>query len=302
MRESRTDQHYLVVASMFKDEGPYLAEWVSHHLAHGVDHILLYDNASSDNGASEVQPWVDSGHVTLIDWPEPKVAGSQYRAVHHSLELMRERTRWIAFLDIDEFLFSPVGKSVPGVLRTFEDEVGVDVHWVCYGSSGYLQRPEGSVRDRYVYRAPIQFMRNRQFKTIVDPRAAIKRRPKSHEWQFHDGRRSVNEARISLAYEGSFRDRLEQRLHRHLPALHRWLAEHFPLRFSYFFVIMRPVSADLLRINHYAVKSREEFAEKQVRHGELRSDKYSDSYFEYHDRNEVLDPILSASPSKDLLR
>jgi Glycosyltransferase family 92 len=302
MGESPRFQYYLVVASMFKDEGPYLAEWVSHHLAQGADHIVLYDNGSSDNGASEVKRWIDSGHVTLINWPEPKSEGSQYRAVHHSLELMRERARWITFLDTDEFLFSPGGASLPTVLRAFEDEVGIDVHWICYGSSGHLKKPVGSVRESYLYRAPIQFMRNRQFKTIVDPREAINRKPRQHDWQFRNGRRSVNEARMPLAYRGSLRDRWEQHLHRRLPSLHRWLAERFPLHFSYYFVIMRPVSADILRINHYVVRSRQEFAEKQSRHGAHRADKYSESFFNYHDRNEVLDPILSPRQNQELRR
>lgn len=292
--------YYLVVASMFKDEGPYLAEWVSHHLAQGVDHIVLYDNASADGGTAAVQPWIDSGHVTLFSWPEPKTSGSQYAAVHHSLDLMKDRARWLAFLDIDEFLFNPTGNDVPAALRSYEDEVGVDVHWICYGSSGHAEKPEGSVRDSYLYRAPIQFMRNRQFKTIVDPRAAIKKKPRNHEWQFQGNRRSVNEARVSLAMKGSLRDRLEQRLYRSVPTLHRWLAERFPLRFSYYFVIMRPVSAATLRINHYVVKSRREFIEKQIRHGAHRADKYSDSFFRYHDRNEVRDPILASIGSEAL--
>lgn len=302
MSEPTSYQHYLVVAAMFKDEGPYLAEWVGHHLAQGVDHIVLYDNASSDDGASQVQPWVDSGHVTLIHWPEPKTKGSQYAAVHHSLDLMRDRARWIAFLDVDEFLFNPTGNDVPGALRSFEDEVGIDVHWVTYGSSGHVEKPAGSVRDSYLYRAPIAFKRNRQFKTVVDPRAAVKRKPRTHEWQFHGGRRSVNEARMSLDTVGTIGDRLERRLHRHLPSLHRWLAERFPLRFSYYYVIMRPVSAATLRINHYVVKSRQEFAEKQRRHGADRADKYSESFFRYHDRNEVWDPILSSTRNQGLQR
>jgi hypothetical protein len=40
------------------------------------------------------------------------------------------------------------------------------------------------------------------------------------------------------------------------------------------------------------LKSRQEYSEKQVRHGGKA--KYSEEFFAYHDRNEVFDPILSA--------
>ena len=51
------------------------------------------------------------------------------------------------------------------------------------------------------------------------------------------------------------------------------------------------MSVDLLRINHYAVKSREEFRRKaRLKRPKKR---YAGlDYFAYHDRNDVLDPIL----------
>ena len=298
MTEKATYQYELVVAAMFKNESPYLAEWVSHHLEHGASHIVLYDNGSTDNGRAEVQPWIDSGEVTLFDWPELKTEGAQYNAIHHSLGLMRQRARWITFLDLDEFLFSPLGLPLPDVLSEFSGEVGIDVHWVCYGSSGHISTPSGSVRDNFIRRAPLQFKRNRQFKTIINPREAVKRIPGSHEWSFQGGKAAVNELRRRLNVPVSFSDRIEQKIRMVFPRVHRWLAVHFPISFSYFHLIVRDVSVEKLRINHYIVKSREEYMEKQVRHGVSREDKYSKSFFTYHDRNEVLDPILSSSPKQ----
>jgi hypothetical protein len=300
--DKATYQYELVVASMFKNESPYLAEWVSHHFEHGADHIVLYDNGSTDDGRAKVQPWIDSGEVTLFDWPQLKTEGAQYNAIHHSLDLMKQRARWITFLDLDEFLFSPLGVPLPEVLSEFSEEVGIDVHWVCYGSSGHISTPSGSVRDNFVRRAPLQFKRNRQFKTIINPREAVKRIPGNHEWTFQGGRAAVNERRRPLEVPISLRDRIERKIRKIFPLAHRWLAVHFPLSFSYFHLIMREVSVEKLRINHYIVKSKEEFMEKQVRHGVSRGDKYSQSFFTYHDRNEVLDPILSSRPNQGYQR
>jgi hypothetical protein len=148
----------------------------------------------------------------------------------------------------------------------------------------------------------LQFKRNRQFKTIVNPREAVRRIPGSHEWSFQGGRAAVNERRCPLEVPISLRDRIERKIRKIVPLAHRWLAVHFPLSFSYFHLIMREVSVEKLRINHYIVKSKEEFIEKQVRHGVSRGDKYSQSFFTYHDRNEVLDPILSSRPNQGYQR
>ena len=59
------------------------------------------------------------------------------------------------------------------------------------------------------------------------------------------------------------------------------------------------VSVGRLRINHYAVRSRQEFGEKLARHAasDLAADgtsRLQRGYFAYHDRNEVDDPILAS--------
>jgi hypothetical protein len=52
---------------------------------------------------------------------------------------------------------------------------------------------------------------------------------------------------------------------------------------------VRHVSVERLRLNHYAVRSRQEFQQKTVRHDSAR---LAPRYFAYHDRNEVHDPAL----------
>jgi len=52
---------------------------------------------------------------------------------------------------------------------------------------------------------------------------------------------------------------------------------------------VKQVSAERLRLNHYAVRSRQEFEQKTARHG---SSRLAPRYFAYHDRNEVHDPAL----------
>ena len=48
----------IAVCAIFKDEAPYLLEWLAFHKMIGVDLFFLYDNDSSDGG-SELIPRSD---------------------------------------------------------------------------------------------------------------------------------------------------------------------------------------------------------------------------------------------------
>ena len=285
-------KYYLTIAAMFKDEERYLHEWITFHLSRGVEHIYLYDNSSTDNSHAVIAPFTASGDVTLIDWPKPITEGSQTDAANDALMRAKLASRWLAFIDIDEFLFSPL-EHLPTVLREYENEVGIEVNWVCYGSSRHISTPSRSVRESFLYRAPLSWQRNRQFKCIVQTEAATEKTPFDHLWKFSGDQRSVNEERKVLGKEHSFFFRFERWLHERAPRIHQKVSWKFPLRFNPYFRINRPVSVRRLRINHYIVRSAEEYAQKQARHGDHRKGAYSEEFFRYHDRNEVYDPIIA---------
>ncbi len=59
----------LAVVAIMKCEGHYVKEWLDYHLLAGVDHFFIYDNDSPDNQREVVQPYIDAGLVTYIDYP-----------------------------------------------------------------------------------------------------------------------------------------------------------------------------------------------------------------------------------------
>ena len=54
-----------IACPMFKDEEGFLSEWVAYYQMHGFDHITFYNDGSIDNSFVELQPWIDSGFVTI---------------------------------------------------------------------------------------------------------------------------------------------------------------------------------------------------------------------------------------------
>ena len=68
-KKKRDTKYYCSICAIFKNESPYLREWIEYHLMIGFDHLYLYNNFSSDNYKEVLQPYIDKNAVTLIEWP-----------------------------------------------------------------------------------------------------------------------------------------------------------------------------------------------------------------------------------------
>jgi hypothetical protein len=236
-------RYRLSICAIFKDEAPYLEEWLTFHEGVGVDHFYLYDNQSSDDFRTVLAPWIAAGKVTLTDWPGPV---AQVAAYNHCLPRARRETRWLAFSDIDELLFSPRERSLPRVLEDYADVRALFVYWRVFGSSGHRTRPGKPMVEAYTWRLddagsevlnPHNSLgRPRQGKSIVDPR------------------------RIP-------------RMNVHRPEIRqKWILDE---KRRWQFGDDVPISCDILRVNHYWSRSIAEMAEK-VERGNAASGKPRD--------------------------
>ena len=273
---------HLSICAIFKDEAPYLPEWIEFHRLVGVERFFLYDNGSSDGGREVIEPWVRASVVSVADCSIPLGEGGQNWAYADALRRARGRTRWLAFIDLDEFLFSPGPAALPDVLREFEAHPGVVINWQVYGSSGLTARPNGLVIESFVKRAKVQWVRNRRVKSIVNPERAV--RPIGpHFFAYANGALAVTEDHepVRVIERRVWARRMRRGLAR-LPLIE---TDPYAMRHS----SVERVSVGRLRLNHYAVRSRQEFEQKTARHG---SSRLAPRYFAYHDRNEVHDPTL----------
>ncbi len=178
----------LAVCSIFKNEAPYFAEWLEFHELSGVQHFFLYDDGSTDDFMPILQPWIDRGLVTV------RKAGHrrQVAVYNHCLRHGARRARWVAFIDLDEFLFNPSGEELPSVLEKYSGCSGVFVHWILFGSNGHVRPPAEGVLRSYTKSMSIESAirddfdheprgtsdggtssRARNGKSIVDPRAVV---------------------------------------------------------------------------------------------------------------------------------
>jgi Glycosyltransferase family 92 len=220
---------YLAACTIYRDAADYLAEWVEVHLLMGVERFFLYDNGSTDHHRDVLAPYVEEGRVEIHDWPTPFLRErgrprAMVTAFEHCVRTYVRDARWIAFLDVDEFLFSPTGMRLSEVLRDYEQHPGVVVSRAEFGPSGHVTRPPGLVIENYLQRVAMGPDGEAWIKSIADPRR-VSRCLGSHSFVYRDG--------WAVDEDGRPLD---------------------PLRFRR----RKPVSWDRLRVHHYRARSEEE--------------------------------------------
>ena len=211
----------IVICAIFRNEAPYLREWIEFHRIVGVEHFYLYQNLSEDDWDSVLRPYVNDGVVEIKDWPI--MPPSQRPAYQDFINSHRGKSMWAAFIDIDEFLFSPTFPTLPEALQQAPGQWGaVGVNWMCFGASGQEQRMLGPVIERFTLRPADEFGANVHIKSIVRMDCVDSTAGDAHHFNVYGGTFSECGERIP----GPFTAR---------PS-HRWL-----------------------RINHYLTKSRQEY-------------------------------------------
>jgi hypothetical protein len=192
--------HYeLSICSIFKNEVPYLKEWIEFHKLQGVEHFFLYNNNSSDNYLEILEPYVNLKQVTLIDWPytyEPAqnrndrvswVKDVQRGAYNHCIQHYGKETAWLAVIDIDEFLFCVDGVSLPIFLNKYKQYGAVCVNWLLFGTSYVKDIPSNALMIETLVRcAPKYEWRNRAVRSIVQPQH-VQESVTAHAFIFKEG-------------------------------------------------------------------------------------------------------------------
>ncbi|HRD55434.1 MAG TPA: glycosyltransferase family 92 protein [Parachlamydiaceae bacterium] len=130
----------LAVCAVFKDEGPYLREWVCFHRAQGVDRFYLYDYLSCDDWRCQIEDFICSGVVQIIPWGFNGCHFESFeevrcKAYKHCLDCIRHDVKWCAFLDCNEFLFCPSAWPLPVFLKKFKKCPCICISRQVYGTS-----------------------------------------------------------------------------------------------------------------------------------------------------------------------
>ncbi|KAM0879782.1 hypothetical protein ACQ4PT_034009 [Festuca glaucescens] len=167
---SVTRERKLICAcTMVRNVAKFLPEWVRYHAAVGVEKFFLYDNASEDDLADQVSSLNSAGiDISTVAWPWTK---TQEAGLSHCAASNQPFCQWMAFIDVDEFIFSPnwnkvekPSKSLLESVVSVDPEVG-QIFLPCYdfGPSGQTAHPQEGVCQGYTCR----LMRAERHKSLV---------------------------------------------------------------------------------------------------------------------------------------
>ncbi|MDE5879672.1 MAG: glycosyltransferase family 92 protein, partial [Desulfovibrio sp.] len=139
--------HYASLCAIVKDEDRDIHEWLAYHLAIGFEHVFIYDNNSAVPLRDTLAEHIAAGLVTVTDWPLKEA--QQLSAYMHALKSWGPRTKWLGFMDVDEFVLPLRHDDIRDFLDGYTSYGAVGAHWAMFGANGHMRRPQGGILENY---------------------------------------------------------------------------------------------------------------------------------------------------------
>lgn len=174
--KQKSYKYELAVCAVFQNEAAYMKEWIEFHKLVGVEHFFLYNDQSADDYLSVLEPYIRAGEVELIQCPPkpddtlPSYEVLQAGAFMDCLHKQRNSVKWMAFIDLDEFLFATQVDDLRVFLKDYIDHPAIAVNWQMFGTSDVPFIPADKLMiEMLVNQSKVNFHRNRWVKCIVQP-------------------------------------------------------------------------------------------------------------------------------------
>lgn len=226
-----------VAMTCIRDEGPWLLDWIAHHRAHGFTDFLIASHDCTDGSDALLAALDETGIVTHLPFTPRGTKAVQWQALKHIERHDLYRTAdWAMFFDVDEYLVLREGASLADVMKADAD--AVPLRWHLFGASGHADWEDRPVTERFIRAAPdgAPLPAGHMFKSLHRPAAfnalGIHRPRGTARWYFANGR----------------------------PA-----PKTFEQNQAIIHLLGVPQKDEVAWLNHYAVRSIEEFVLKSVR-------------------------------------
>ena len=268
----------VTAVSMMKDEGPYVVEWIAHHLAVGFSDLLVYTNDCSDGTDDMLIRLEELGLAHHRRNVIPDGLRPQPSALNHAQdEPVVQDSDWVMVFDADEFVSIRYGDGTLDDLiaaTRAQDANGIVVTWRIFGSGGVVGWSRDPVTEQYLMAAPPTWNKGWGVKTLF--------KFDTDYWKLGIHRPKMKTRHIKTAF----------------PDQVKWLTGSGHVMEDYFKFrgwrsVTRTVGYDWVQLNHYAVKSVDSYALRKLR-GNVnnKKDKYNSDYWSLQDRNEVRDDTM----------
>lgn len=260
------------IGAIFKNERPYILEWIAYHQSIGVDRFYIVDNVSNDTSSELLCDLHSLGIITRIEYKNENGVKPQLPAYKKIIDELKEDDEYITFIDADEFIFlNDTTQDINAIVDIFNDsDIGaVALNWAIYGSSKCISpRQDSLVIERFDHRAPQDFPTNTHYKSVIRKNALIDTGENAHFFKVNGKYVQTNLTEINKLTG-----------------------------------LSETVSWDICRINHYVIKSKTEFFSKKAARGRPsgKDSDLNEKFFNNHDINSIREqyPYSFISKVKD---
>ncbi|WP_168708533.1 glycosyltransferase family 2 protein [Hydrogenophaga sp. PAMC20947] len=160
------------ISAIFKNEAPYIIEWLAHHRLMGIHDFFIANNDSNDGTTELLDALQLAGYLTHHLFPTPLGKTPQVPAYEMLLREHGKEVDWMAFIDADELIWpTEASHDLPAFLAklyTRHPDIGaLALNWATYGSSGHIRHDDKPMSTRFTWHAAKGHVLNKQFKSIV---------------------------------------------------------------------------------------------------------------------------------------
>ncbi len=256
--------YYLSATAIFRGENSWLDEWIQYHRGIGVEHFYLFNHDENTKVSDRIlQPYLELGlveniHVMDTEWGKTEAPSNfQILAYREMMKEASQHTKWMAIIDLDEYILPKKTDDIRELLEEYEDYSALAMNWQIFGTSGYVKRPASQIRH-LLHRAETLWEKNRFIKSIVQPQY-------------------INRAAIDDVH--------------YFPLSHGvTINENMELVTG----MQHSISTNVVQLNHYVLRSWQDFWEVKATRPRFNGVAACDeSYFYLHDKNEIFDDEIN---------
>lgn len=271
-----------------KNEGPYILEWIAYHKSIGIDDFVIFSNDCTDGTNLILNRLDQMGIIKHFDNPLGPRMDPQRSAYSRANKMEHVRSAdWVLIVDADEFLNIHVGdRTLDALIESCGAPDAISVNWRLMGSCGFAHLSFNElVTERFT-----------KGSTFDDPENGL-------VWGFKTLFRPEK-----FGFFGVHRPKFDRKTEI-VDGMATWTnAAGKPMGDKYLHKGWRGnsenVTSEGAQVNHYAIKSREDFLLKRLRGtaNSKNTDRIDMGYFGKYDINTNPDtsiPTASIQPTMD---
>lgn len=267
----------ILITNILYNESCYIDEWIDFHFKQGINYIYIYirykENINLDLYKKLTEKFKNNKNLFLIHkkW-------SPFSHIKNFLKNNNKKYKddWIIFLDIDEFLYSPIeNKNIKDIIKIYEEKhiYAIYINWLCYGSNDLINKPKNiidSFKESSDKFNPINYSIKSLYKMNIINLDLINKINTSHklpikqEYDYYN----TNFQKINDYNSNKIKNIIKKNRQKYLNLIGK------KKEIINYEDITYPTNNPLLIINHYILRSKEEYLLK-ILNNPHRKDRYN---------------------------